>query len=141
MKIAIYPGSFDPLHNGHLNIIQKASELFDILYVVISNNSNKIHKNNINDRYNNAKKIIKNTSNIKVIINNNNLTVDLAHKLNAKYIVRGLRDTEDLNYEIEYFDGFKSLDKNIELVYFISDIEKRKLSSKIINEIEKIKNK
>lgn len=136
MKIAIYPGSFNPFHKGHLNILKKAILLFDKVYVVVSKNVNKSLDPDLQSRVENIKNLIKDFSNVEIIINENKLTTTIAKELNACFIIRGLRSQTDFEYEIKYYDGFKSLDPNIEVVYFISDYDKRSLSSTILREIE-----
>ncbi|EOA07582.1 Phosphopantetheine adenylyltransferase [Mycoplasma yeatsii 13926] len=140
MRIAIYPGSFDPFHDGHLNIVKKASSLFDKLIIVVSKNINKSSLLSFEKRIEIITNLTKDFKNISVIANKDQLTTDIAKKLNAKYIVRGLRSQQDFDYELNYYDGFKSLDPNIEIVYFISDVEKRQLSSSAIKEIQFYKN-
>lgn len=136
MKIAIYPGSFDPFHDGHLNIAKKASYLFDKLYIVVSKNINKSSLLSFEKRIEIITNLTKDFKNISVIANQDQLTTDISKKLNAKYIVRGLRSQQDFDYELNYYDGFKILDPNIEVVYFISDLDKRQLSSSVIKEIK-----
>ncbi|ADR24301.1 pantetheine-phosphate adenylyltransferase [Mycoplasma leachii PG50] len=136
MKTAIYPGSFNPFHKGHLNILKKAILLFDKVYVVVSKNVNKSLDPDLQSRVENIKNLIKDFDNVEIIINENKLTTTIAKELNACFIIRGLRSQTDFEYEIKYYDGFKSLDPNIEVVYFISDYDKRSLSSTILREIE-----
>ena len=99
-KFAIFPGSFDPLHKGHINIIKRASQLFDVLYVAVSFNSAK-KQDNLDARY--QKVVVKLKSlklrNVKVV-KNETLTVDKAKELNCKYIVRSVRDLKDYKYEM-----------------------------------------
>ncbi|PPE05004.1 phosphopantetheine adenylyltransferase [Entomoplasma ellychniae] len=139
MKKAIYPGSFDPIHEGHVNIIEKASKLFDEVHVIISLNINKNNTLNSNERKELVLSKIKHLTNVFVDINESILTTEQAKKLNAKYLIRGLRSQDDFNYEVQYYDGIKALDDNLEIVYFISDEEKRTLSSSILKEIEHFK--
>ncbi|AME10479.1 phosphopantetheine adenylyltransferase [Mycoplasma mycoides subsp. mycoides] len=136
MKTAIYPGSFNPFHNGHLNILKKAILLFDKVYVVVSKNINKSLDPDLQSRVKNIKNLIRDFNNVEIIINENKLTTTIAKELNASFIIRGLRSQADFEYEIKYYDGFKSLYPNIEVIYFISDYDKRSLSSTILREIE-----
>ncbi|AEM68903.1 pantetheine-phosphate adenylyltransferase [Mycoplasma putrefaciens] len=136
MKIAIYPGSFDPFHQGHLNVVRKASLLFDRLYIVVSRNINKTTSFKLDSRVRLITEVTKDIKNVEVIRNDDKLTTDIAKLVDAKYIIRGLRNKNDFDYELAYYDGFKSLDPNIEVIYFISSSQTRALSSSTIKEIE-----
>lgn len=127
-KKAIFPGTFEVFHDGHISILKKAIKIFDCVTVVVSNNENKI-SSPILDRFENAKKIISKLKIMNVeIIMNNGLTTDIATKLNIHYIIRGVRNDFDLNYEQNLFYSYKKLNKNIEMILFISS-PKLKLSS------------
>ncbi|AKU79381.1 pantetheine-phosphate adenylyltransferase [Spiroplasma turonicum] len=139
-KIAIYPGSFDPFHNGHLNILNKALKLFDFVYIVITKNINKNENPDLESRVNKIQLMISDLDNTKILINKDYLTIDFAKKVNAGFIVRGVRDTETFQNEIEFIDANKSLNSNIETILLVSDLNERKLSSSIIREIEFYKN-
>ncbi|ATZ18924.1 phosphopantetheine adenylyltransferase [Williamsoniiplasma somnilux] len=135
---AIYPGSFNPFHEGHLNILTKALNIFDEIYIVVTKNINKINDSNFSSRMEKINKAVNNPK-VHVIINENELTIEIAKKYQCSHIIRGLRSDTDFKYELEYYDGNKFLDPNIETIYFISDHEKRKLSSTIIKEIANYK--
>lgn len=141
MKIAIYPGSFDPIHEGHINIIEKACKLFDQVNVIISLNVNKQTTLDFSERELLVNQKLSHLPNVIVETNDSLLTSDKAKNLNAKYLIRGLRSSDDFKYELEYYDGMKTLDPELEIVYFISDHEKRAVSSSIIKEIEHFKKK
>lgn len=133
---AIYPGSFDPFHEGHLDVLKKALKLFTYVYIVVTKNINKNSKSSFDERVKIVKNKIKEIRNVTVIKNENDLTVNIAHELGAKFIIRGLRDEKDFENELDFYDGNKFLDNEIEIVYFISETSNRKLSSTIIREIE-----
>ncbi|WP_342258840.1 pantetheine-phosphate adenylyltransferase [Spiroplasma endosymbiont of Dioctria linearis] len=139
MRRAIYPGSFDPFHEGHLNILVKATKLFDEVIVVITKNISKNENPDLKYRIEKIKSMIKGLKNVKIEINENELTAYFAKQREIKYIVRGIRDSQTLNYEIELYDGNKSIYDELETVLFLSDNKNRKVSSTLLKEIEKYK--
>lgn len=140
MKKALYAGSLDPIHKGHVDIIRKAIKLFDVLYVVITENINKNHKYSISERKDMVVNELKGLSDqIIVLTNEDKLTGDLALELGVKYLVRGIRDSNDLNYEIQLADANKTIYNDLETVFFTSDIDNREISSSLIKEIQHYK--
>ena len=97
MKIGIYPGSFDPVTYGHLDIIKRSSMLFDKLYIAIMTNDNKTTDFNLEERISMLEKVTKEYSNIEIVVGEG-LTVDLAKKLGAKFLIRGIRAVMDYEY-------------------------------------------
>ena len=87
MKIAIYPGVFDPLHKGHISIVEKSIKIFDRLIVLVSNNPEKVNSSNIDDRYKNVKQKLSLFKNVEVIKNENKLTAHFANENNINFIV------------------------------------------------------
>lgn len=137
---AIFPGSFDPIHDGHLNIIKKASILFSKLYVVITNNLEKSNQTNIKTRAKQAAIACQNLNlNIEIVINEQMLTSDFAKQLGAKYIIRGLRNNNDLKYEMELAFANKQLNKDLETIFFIADYGLNEISSTFLNQIKQLK--
>jgi pantetheine-phosphate adenylyltransferase len=136
-KSAVYPGSFDPLHTGHIDIITRASKLFDVLYVVVSFNVGKPQQTPVAKRFQQVKKAISklNLSNVEVMVNKS-LTVHLLKKLKCNYIVRSLRDTHDFKYELELAQINHYLDKNIETLLFVADSKLKNISSRSIRETQ-----
>ena len=100
MKIAVYPGSFDPITNGHLDIIKRASKLFDKLYVLVSVNSKKKYLLSIEERKEIVEKSVKDLKNVEVR-SSSSLTLDFARSVNACSIVRGVRSYKDFDAEME----------------------------------------
>ncbi len=145
MNKALYPGSFNPIHDGHTDIIKRASKLFDFLYVVVSNNSKKPNQLDIKIRTKQAKKEIDklHLKNVKVI-SNLGLTIDLAKKLNCKYIIHGIRSTNELKEDLDMSKTNYYLEQSIETVLFVSKKELKNISSskirKIQEEVKKFKN-
>ena len=129
-KIALFPGSFSPFTNGHLHILKKSLEVFDFVYIGIGINENKDKKNML--KMEERKKIIerktKNIKNIK-ISSYEGLTIDFCIKHKIKFMIRGLRDKEDFEFEKYIYNVNQSINKNIETIYFMSDKDKSKIKS------------
>ena len=133
MKIAIYPGSFDPITNGHLDIINRASKLFDKIYVCVAKNLNKKTYFSVDERVSMVKNSLLNFPNIEVI-STDKLIVTVAKELNATAIVRGLRAVTDFEYEFQLAAGNEYIDNNIEMVFLMASLNKSFISSSSIKE-------
>ena len=143
MKTAIYPGTFDPITLGHIDVIKKSLKIVDRVVVASTDNINKkyffsieeriaiINKSLFKDLKLNKKKIL--------VIPFDTLTINLCKKYNASVIVRGLRAVSDFEYEFQLAGMNKKLDKNIETIFLMSDIENQIISSKFVKEIAKLK--
>ena len=101
MRVAIYPGSFDPITYGHMDIIDRASNLFDKVIIAIAKNEAKNHLFSLEDRIKLAKTIYEDNSNVEVVGFPRQLTVDVAREHRACAIIRGLRAVSDLEYEFQ----------------------------------------
>ncbi len=134
MKKALFPGSFDPIHKGHIEIIKKAIKLFDIVVVVVTNNEEKKSASPIKKRFNHAKSFLKEIENIEIITNSNMLTADLAKKMGIKWIIRSGRNNTDFNYELELAAGNKSLNQDVETVIIFPNYEDIDYSSRLIKQ-------
>ncbi len=134
IKIAVYPGSFDPLTNGHLDIIRRASALFDYLIVGVLNNSAKNPLFTKEERVSMIKKCTDDIKNIDVKMFNG-LLVDFVKENNASAIVKGLRAVSDYEYELQMAALNKHIDRNVETVFFMADIQHSFLSSSIVKEL------
>ena len=139
MKTAIYPGTFDPITYGHIDVIKKSLNIFDRLIVATTDNINKNYYFSIEERIdiiNNSlfKDLKLNKKKIKVI-SFNNLTIDLCKKYNANAIIRGLRAVSDFEYEFQLAGMNKKLNANIETMFLMSDVENQIISSKFVKEI------
>ena len=134
MTKAIFPGSFDPITNGHVEVIEAAAKMFEKLYVVIMTNTSKNYLFNEKERLDLAKKVFKNDNNVEVIASPAELTVDVAHELNAEAIVRWLRNTVDFNYERDIAGINKTLDPDLNTVLLFTRPEDSFISSSMIKE-------
>lgn len=134
-KIGMFTGSFDPITNGHLDIIKRASGLFDKLYVGIFFNPNKIGLFTGQERLALLQKVFEENEKIEVFLAGQELVVDVARERRVSHIVRGLRNGIDLEYEAN-FDYFnRQLAPELETVYLMSKPEYRNISSSQIREL------
>lgn len=131
--IAIYPGSFDPITLGHVDIINRASNVFDEVIVAITQNSNKKSFLNIDIRINLTKASI-DARNVKVL-SFDTLLVDFAKDNNAKVILRGIRAVSDFEYEFQLAGMNKQLNKNIETIFMTPNEKYANISSTLVREI------
>ena len=134
MKKAIYPGSFDPVTNGHIDVIKRASKLFDHLVVGVLVNSAKNPLFSIDERVNMLIEVFKDYDNIEVI-SFEGLLVDYCHKNDITTIVRGLRAVTDFEYELQLAQINHVQRSNIETVFLITNLKYSYLSSTIVKEI------
>ncbi len=135
MKTAIFAGTFDPFTVGHYDIALRASKLFDeVIIAVAGNGTEKRCVASPGKRIEIAKASVCGLSNVKVEVFDGLLT-DFAKKRGAKYLVRGVRNSVDYEYERGLFAVYKSLDEDIEAVYFITDDKVNAVSSTLVREI------
>lgn len=135
-RIAVFPGSFDPITLGHEDIIRRALPLFDKLYVAIGNNTSKQYLLDFEQRRDTVHDIFAGEAAIEVI-GYHELTVSLCRRLNAGFIVRGLRSGTDFDYERNIAMTNKKLDSGLETVFFISGHEFAGITSTIVREVFK----
>ena len=143
MKTAVYPGTFDPITFGHIDVIKKSLNIFDKLVVATTDNTDKDYFFSIDERIdiiNNSlfKDLKLNRKRIEVI-SFDNLTIELCKKYNAKAIIRGLRAVSDFEYEFQLAGMNKKLNSKIETMFLMSDVENQIISSKFVKEIIKLK--
>ena len=135
MKVAIYPGSFDPITYGHMDIIDRATNLFDKVIVAIAKNEAKNHLFTLEDRIKLAKNIYKDNSNVEVLGFPRQLTVDVAKENNACAIIRGLRAVSDFEYEFQLATMNRSLAPDVESIFLTPKESLIYVSSSLIKEI------
>lgn len=133
-KIAVVPGSFDPVTNGHLDIIKRAADIFDTVYVAVLNNSSKNPLFSVEERIALMGEVTKSLPNIK-IESSTGLLIDYAQQKKAKAIVRGLRAVSDFEYEMQITSMNRVLDENIETFFIMTKNQYSFLSSSIVKEV------
>ena len=142
-KVAIYPGTFDPITYGHIDVIKKALKLFDKIVVGVSDVSNKNYLFNSEERINIVKKALfkdlKLSKNKISIVSFSSLTTDLCKRYKSNIILRGLRAVSDFEYEFQLAGMNRKLNNNIETIFLMSDVENQIISSKFVKEIVRLK--
>lgn len=133
-RIAIYPGSFDPITNGHIDLIKRASKLFDEVIIGITQNSKKTAFLSIDERINITQETLSDINNIK-IMSFNTLLVDFAKAKNAQVILRGLRAVSDFEYEFQLSGMNKHLNPTIETLFMTPAEQYTNISSSLVREI------
>jgi len=139
-KIALYPGTFDPITNGHLDIIQRATTLFDEVIVAVALSQEKKPMFTLDERIVMAQAAVEGLKGVKVL-GFDNLTIDLAHQQNASALIRGLRAVSDFEYELQLGYLNNSLDENIETVYLMPKLQNAFISSSIVRNLLKFNGK
>ena len=142
-KVAIYPGTFDPITFGHIDVIKKSLKLFDKIVVGVSDESNKnylfsseerieiVHQALFQDLKLNKKKI--------KVVSFGSLTTDLCKKYKSSVILRGLRAVSDFEYEFQLAGMNRKLNQNIETIFLMSDVENQIISSRLVKDIVRLK--
>ena len=144
-KIGIYPGTFDPLTFGHIDVIKRALKIVDFLIIGVASNNNKDYFFSSEERVHlincSLFKDIKLNRNKIKILSFNTLTMQFCKKNKASIIFRGLRAVSDFEYEFQLAGMNRKLDKSIETVFLMSDPESQVISSKFVKEIAKLSGK
>ena len=142
MKTAIYPGTFDPITLGHIDVIKKSLKVFDRVIVATTDNINKNYFFSIDERLsiikNSLFKDLKLNKNKIMVIPFDTLTINLCKKYAASVIIRGLRAVSDFEYEFQLAGMNKKLNSTIETMFLMSDVENQIISSKFVKEISKL---
>lgn len=134
MKIAVYPGSFDPISNGHLDIIKRSANIFDKVYVLVSVNPNKRYLFTVDERVYMLKEATRELKNV-VVEASDSLVLDYAKKVKASVIIRGLRNFIDYQSEITLFQFNRSIDNSIDTFILFPSTDNLFLSSSSIKEL------
>ena len=142
-KTGVYPGTFDPITFGHIDVIQKSLKIVDQVIVAISDGDNKKYLFTIEERIKIVNKALfsdlKFKKNKVKVISFNSLTTDLCKKYKSNIILRGLRAVSDFEYEFQLAGMNRKLNKNIETIFLMSDVQNQIISSRLIKEIIELK--
>ena len=142
-KVAIYPGTFDPITYGHIDVIKKALKLFDKVVVSLSDGNNKNYLFKVEERFKIVNKALffdlKMDKKRIEIVTFKTLTTDLCKKYKSNIILRGLRAVSDFEYEFQLAGMNRKLNNNIETIFLMSDVENQIISSRFVKEIIRLK--
>ena len=145
IKNAVYPGTFDPITYGHIDVIRKGLKVVDQIIVAISNGNNKDYLFNIEERISIVKtalfKDLKLNKKKIIVVSFNSLTTTLCKKYKSNIILRGLRAVSDFEYEFQLAGMNRQLDNKIETVFLMSDPDNQVISSELVKEIAKLNGK
>jgi len=136
-RIAVYPGSFDPLTKGHLDIIQRAAKIFDHVIVAVSNNASKKNVFSVSERIEMVEESIRNLPNVDCDTISG-LLVDYMRRKKARVLIRGLRVVSDMDYEFQLASFNRRLNKDVETVFLMPDDQYTYLASSMVREIARL---
>lgn len=136
MNIAVYPGSFDPFTNGHLDILERACAVFDEVIVLVAVNSAKKSLFSTLERVRILEETLKGNPKVRVD-SYEGLTVDYCRKQGAKHIIRGLRAVTDFEYEFQLASANHFVDKSIDMIFFMASSDSSFISSSTVNELRR----
>jgi len=140
---AIYPGTFDPITFGHIDVIKKSLKIVDNLIIGVSDGNSKNYLFDADERINIVKKALFSDLNLNkkkiIVVSFKSLTTDLCKKYKSNIILRGLRAVSDFEYEFQLAGMNRKINKNIETIFLMSDIENQIISSNFVKEIIKLK--
>ena len=136
MKIAVYPGSFDPISNGHLDIIERSSKVFDKVYVLCSINPNKKYSFSTEERVEMLEFATKHLNNV-IVASSDKLMLEFVHEVKASVIIRGIRNYNDYENEITRFQFNRSIDSDVDTFVLFPSQDNLFLSSSSIKELVK----
>ena len=142
-KIAIYPGTFDPITYGHIDVIKKGLKLFDKIIVGVSDESNKNYLFSSKERIEILNKALFKDLNLNkkkiLVVSFGSLTTELCKKYKSNIILRGLRAVSDFEYEFQLAGMNRKLNQSIETIFLMSDVENQIISSRLVKDIAKLK--
>ena len=133
-RIAVYPGSFDPLTNGHLGVLERASHLFDEVVFLLAVNPNKPGRFSVEDRLNMMEEASAAIANVRVDFFDG-LTVDYCKKVGAKHLIRGLRAVTDYEYEFQLAAANEFANPEVDMVFFMARKEETFISSSTVQDL------
>lgn len=133
MRTALFPGSFDPFTAGHEAIVRRALALFDKIYIAVGVNTDKKYMFSIEERLKIIRNFFPDDKRIEPV-SYSGMTVDLCHQLNTRFIIRGIRNAADLDYEQTIAAVNQTLDPQIETILLLADSQHRDISSTLIRE-------
>lgn len=136
MKIGVFPGSFDPITLGHIAVIKKAENLFDKIIVALGSNSSKQYFFSVEQRMAQLKEAFADMDNVEVQ-QYEGLTIDFCNKVGAKYLIRGLRDGKDFEYEKSIAIMNAEMKTGVETIFFMTDAKYSAINSFIVRDILK----
>ena len=137
MKSAIYPGSFDPVTYGHIDIIKRAADIFDRLTVSVLNNRVKTSLFSVEERVNIIKEVTKDIPNVSVA-SYDGLLIDYCKQTNANVIIRGLRAITDFEYELQMAQTNRKLGEDVDTIFLTTSLEYAYLSSSTVREVHRV---
>ncbi|MBE6062154.1 MAG: pantetheine-phosphate adenylyltransferase [Clostridium butyricum] len=136
MKVAVYPGSFDPITNGHLDIIRRGAKIFDEVIVAVLVNIDKKYLFETDERVKLIEKVTKDIKNVRVV-SFDGLLVDFLKEYNANILLKGLRNSIDFEYELQMAFMNSQLDSNVETICMMSSAENLHISSSCVKQVAK----
>ena len=136
-KIGVYPGSFDPIHKGHIDVVNRALKFVDKLYIAVADSPHKNPLFSLNERKDMIDNEFSISSSVEVVAFDN-LLVEFAKSLNAQVIVRGLRVVSDFEYEFQMVGMNRQLNSEIETVFLMADAQRQSISSNFIRDIARL---
>lgn len=137
-NIAIYPGSFDPITFGHIDIVKRASKIFDRVILAIAHDNSKNSFFSMEKKVKMAQNELKDLKNVEVT-DFSGLLVDFAKEKNAKITIRGLRAISDFEYEFQIYNMNSKLDPNLQTIFLPASTELQFISSKLVKEVVRLK--
>ena len=137
MAKALYPGTFDPITLGHIDIIERALHLFDEVTIAIATSESKKPVFTLEERISHVEEIFKGNKKVKAI-GFTGLVVDLAKEENSNILIRGLRAVSDFEYEFQLAGMNRKLNQNIETIFLMSDVENQIISSRLVKEVAEL---